>query len=185
MFCLNRRQSTIAAPKSSEQGFTLLEILVVVVMVGVLGAIATPTWVKFWADQQVDAARDEIHAGIKLAQNRAMIRRVSWQFSLRKADNHLEWAVHQPGVDWSQIRQWQPLDQTVVLDDANTLTAQENRVHYVLFDFRGTVKERSIITLESQNAIADKKCVLVQTLLGKTADGKELDQPNWLGFECF
>jgi len=47
MFCLSRRQSTIAAPKSSEQGFTLLEILVVIVMVSVLGAIATPAWLKF------------------------------------------------------------------------------------------------------------------------------------------
>lgn len=78
-------------------------------MVGVLGAIATPAGLKFWTNQQVGAARDEIHVGIKLAQNRAMIRRASWRFSLRKADDHLEWAIHQPGVNWQQIRDWQSL----------------------------------------------------------------------------
>ena len=53
--------------RSAQAGFTLLEILVVVVMSGILVAIAAPSWLQFMTNREVEAARNEIYAGIRQA----------------------------------------------------------------------------------------------------------------------
>ena len=169
----------------AHSGFTIIEGLAVVVIIGILAAIAAPSWLKFSMNREVEAARDQLHQGIQQAQTQAIATRTAWQFSLRATQGQVEWAIHQHGLPWNDIRNWQPLDPKIVLDEDNTLTLEQNDVHYILFTFKGTVNERSIITLESQGGIADKKCVMVNNLLGTTQDGKELPQPNRFGFECF
>ncbi|MGF1458111.1 MAG: Tfp pilus assembly protein FimT/FimU [Leptolyngbyaceae cyanobacterium] len=171
--------------KSGQAGFTLLEVLIVVVITGILGVIATPSWLNFLANREVEAARDELHQGIRQAQTQAIANGAAWQFSIRESSDQVEWAVHQSGISWDAISTWQQLSPKIVLDLDNTSNAIRDGVHYIAFDFKGTVEQRYIITLEDRNSIADKKCVWIANLLGRIQNGKELPAPNRWGLKCF
>jgi len=55
-------------------GFTLIEVLVVVVMVGIIGAIAAPSWQSFLDRQRMNAARSDLMGVLKNAQEDAQAR---------------------------------------------------------------------------------------------------------------
>lgn len=59
---------------SKSLGFTLLEVLVVMIMVGILSAIAAPSWLGFVNNQRINASQTKIFQAIKVAQSDAKIR---------------------------------------------------------------------------------------------------------------
>jgi prepilin-type N-terminal cleavage/methylation domain-containing protein len=74
-------------------GFTLLEVLVVMVMVGILSAIAAPSWLGFVNNQRINASQTKIFQAIKVAQSDSKIRssnnsnRVQITFTTGQTDN--------------------------------------------------------------------------------------------------
>lgn len=46
--------------KKAKQGFTLIEILVVVAIIGMLGAVAVPAYMNYLADARISTAREQI-----------------------------------------------------------------------------------------------------------------------------
>ncbi|MEM1311152.1 MAG: prepilin-type N-terminal cleavage/methylation domain-containing protein [Cyanobacteria bacterium P01_D01_bin.71] len=166
-------------PPRSLQGFTLLELMAIVVILGVLAAIAALSWTKYLANREVTAARDELRSGILEAQNSAITHRTSWRFSLREVDDHLEWTVHPNSLSWEDVEGWKSLSPQVVLYPADTTLAQSGGTYYVRFGFQGEVRYRlSTLTLDSKNGIARNQCVVISTLIGATRKGKEYPSPN-------
>ncbi len=58
-------------PKHSAAGFTLLEVLVVIIVIGILFAIAAPGWESFLSRQRVNTAREQVLQTIRQAQSTA------------------------------------------------------------------------------------------------------------------
>ncbi|NEQ43340.1 MAG: prepilin-type N-terminal cleavage/methylation domain-containing protein [Leptolyngbya sp. SIOISBB] len=163
----------------SPLGFTVLEVLVTIVIIGILAAIATPSWLKFWTTREVSAASDELRQGILQAQNEAMTHRATWRFSLRDVGDHLEWTIHPDTTPWQDAQGWKALNDKVVLDLADTTLAQSGGTYYVKFGFQGEVLYRlSTVTLDSKNGIAKNQCVVISTLIGATRSGEEQPYPN-------
>lgn len=148
-------------------------------IVGILAAIATPSWVKFQATQEVTAARDELRQGIVQAQSAAISHRADWRFSLRQEGDRLKWTTHPNTVDWQDVQQWKALSSNIVLHPADTTLASSGGTYYVRFGFQGEVRYRlSTVTLDSKNGIAANRCVVVSTLIGATRKGKEHATPR-------
>ena len=57
--------------RHSTAGFTLFELLVVIVMASILALIAAPSWLTFVNNRRADAGRDQILQSLRQAQSQA------------------------------------------------------------------------------------------------------------------
>lgn len=57
---MKKRQRLKGLGKNFDLGFTMSELLVVIAIVGVLSAIAAPSWLGFTRQRRVSAVNDEI-----------------------------------------------------------------------------------------------------------------------------
>jgi prepilin-type N-terminal cleavage/methylation domain-containing protein len=80
--------------KSTSAGFTLLEVLAVVTMIGVLAAIAVPSWVAFLDRQRLNSANNQVYQAMRQAQSQARQNRETWQASFRTYNGTVQWAIH-------------------------------------------------------------------------------------------
>ena len=167
-------------------GFTLLEILLTLIIIGTMWAIAAPSWASFSTARQLTMARDELHQGIRQAQAAAMAQQSAWRFSLRQHADHWEWAIHPDTQDASDVKAWQSLNPNIQIDPADTTLAKKQGVYYVRFGYRGEVQYRlGTITVTSGNGLAQNRCVVISTLLGATRKGQENLYPNGNGRYCY
>jgi prepilin-type N-terminal cleavage/methylation domain-containing protein len=68
--------------REGERGFTLAEVLVVIVMMGIVFAIASSTWFGMVESHQVDSATNQVVADLRLAHTRATNRLEDWRIEM-------------------------------------------------------------------------------------------------------
>jgi len=79
----------------SNQGYTLLEVLIVVAIIGILGAISAPSWIAFTNRQSVNNSTDQIYQAMQGARSNARRDKITWQVSFRQ--------INLPGKEVSQL----------------------------------------------------------------------------------
>jgi prepilin-type N-terminal cleavage/methylation domain-containing protein len=65
-----------------EEGFTLPEVLIVIVLMGIVFAIASSTWFGIVESRAVDSATNQLVADLRLAHTSATNRLANWQVVL-------------------------------------------------------------------------------------------------------
>lgn len=149
-----------------------------IVVVGILAAIASPVWLRFLANQRASVAQGLLKQGIQEAQLKSQQNNTYWQFSVRKNEGAVETAVHPQSTD-PALSTWNALDGSLDLDDETTLLSSSG-VHYVRFDVKGNVRRSSLgrVTISSKQFPDIKRCVIVSTLIGATRTAREQPVPD-------
>lgn len=151
--------------RRSTAGFTLLEVLVVVIMIGVLFAIASPGWLGLLNRQRSTAARDQILQGIRLTQNEAVRTR-------REQTMTLNTTANPPTITVKGA--------TERLGNGNLrpgMLSLEAPVTTITFDADGNVKDGIappvVITVRAPANTGKRRCVIIQTILGATRPAED------------
>ncbi|MBE9004021.1 type II secretion system protein [Fortiea sp. LEGE XX443] len=139
----------------SSSGFTLPEILVVGLIIGVLSGIVLPSWLAFIEIRKLNAAQDKVYFAMRQAQSQASKDKLSQQVSFREQNGVVQWAIHQaetgvfiPNYVINNQNLWQSLAPSIHIDqDLNikhksemTLpkqTIQNQQVWRIVFNYQG------------------------------------------------
>jgi prepilin-type N-terminal cleavage/methylation domain-containing protein len=177
-------------------GFSLVEVIVVVVMIGILAAIGLPSWSAFVNRQRVNKANDAVLAAIQQAQTEAKKQKRDYSVSFKTDSNVIKSAVY-PNSDapiaTDDIR-WQSLGGDLQIpagavllrtnmSSTNTVGATASTSPTITFDYVGTLPNANFGTATASTEAPGlkivlattglKRCVIVKTLLGTTLTEKD------------
>lgn len=179
-------------PKNN--GFTLLEVLVAVFMVGILGAIIAPSWLNFVKQQQVNKVNDIVLAALQKAQREAKKNKLNYSVSFRINSGSPEISVYSGSTpNWESLTGDLGINTGdfilgTNLNATNTLASPANvafnnlsTAKTITFDYMGALASKSngsasdtgikiVVAIpqyvNSTNPSNSRKCVIIETLIG-------------------
>jgi Tfp pilus assembly protein FimT len=162
----------------STAGFTLIQMVVVVAIVGILGAIAGPSWISYGQNRRASAAQDQLLQAIRLAQSEALRTRQAQTIQLNVAANPPTITVA------GQVERLGAGNNPAATIPAGAIGLQST-VTTIRFQSNGSVDSSLnvphtiTVTSPATGAGAARRCVVIDTLLGAVRSATP-GQPNCL-----
>lgn len=181
------KQPTIL--KQAQAGFTFIETMFVLVLVGILSAIAVPSYLGLLNRQRLNNAQEEVFTAMQTAQANARREKNAWVACFYDDGNKASWSVNRlpesTSSDWdcTKSTNWQAILSSssgliAISSDKSytTLAANPSTYYPVEFKYDGSVTPLGKITLEIRKETkGDKRCVVISTLLGAMRTAKDND----------
>lgn len=165
--------------QANSAGFTLIEGLIVVVIAGLMAAIAAPSWFSFVQQRKISVTQSMVYEALRATQADAMQQHHDRRFSIRDRSGRIEWASHPETTPSSQAAAWTPLVEGVVFADIDNTMLSSGGTYYVKFDMYGNVKAGlSTVTFSTGGNPQTHRCVVVSTMIGAMRKGKGHTQAN-------
>src|SRR3712207_1919441 len=193
-------QCTRKTLPQSTAGFTLLELIILLSVVGIVAAIASPVWTSFINRQRLNTAQYQVYQAMREAQTNAMRDKITWEASFQQlpvaGEEVVQWSVH-PASSTATAESWQNFDVNIRLDDETTLPKSKG-VRRVRFNLYGcpvyqlndecgqtSILSKGRLTLSSKHGGKAKRCVIVSTLLGALRTAKENPKKQDGKYYCY
>ena len=168
-----RGQLTSQAVRQTNAGFTLLEIVIIVVLIGILTAIAAPSWLGFVNLRYLNTAQEQIYRAMREAQSNAKRDKIIWEVSFQEISLVPHFAIHRKG-SIPTMAHWQSLGDRIRIDGSETTLYDSKGIWRVQFNERGNTNgQMGKITITSKYNSKIKRCVIVSTLIGAMRMAKE------------
>ncbi|MEH2079314.1 MAG: type II secretion system protein [Nostoc sp.] len=108
--CLANRLRYVFPYFQKDAGFSLIELIVVMLLVGILAAIAAPGWAAFVNRQRINKINDTVFTALKQAQREAKNKKLSYSVSFQRnsTTQNVEVAIYRAdaaAATWT----WKPL----------------------------------------------------------------------------
>ncbi|MEG4867052.1 MULTISPECIES: pilus assembly FimT family protein [unclassified Microcoleus] len=141
---------------ASAAGFTMIEMLIIIAIVGIFCAIVTPSWLMFINNHRLNVSVDRAYWAMESAQSNAKRDKTSWQASFKEVDGkNVQVAIHKSDISPAQLpaHQWKNLEHqiqihtaindkggyetTLLKVDENNKPTDKGTIRRVTFNFRG------------------------------------------------
>ncbi len=156
--------------KFNQQGFTLLEVMVVTVLIGIFAAMGIPSLLASMEKQRIEVANYKLYNVLMNTQQKAQKENLGYTVGLKMNDDDSlpQYAVYPKDLTDTSLINWQNLTETInelefVLDDGTK----------VVFDYQGKIDEDSEIQVNEQMIIKFKnnkaplqRCLIVKSIFG-------------------
>ncbi len=175
-------------PQTSTVGFTMFELMVVVVIIGILSAIAVPGWNAFINNQRTRTVNDGVFRALRSAQSDAKLKKKNITVTFKDDEdppvviiNNIAQTLNANGEIKAGIVEL-ATGKCAADDCSNGFTTDTNT--NIIFNNQGVIENDNSLPFAVTIAIAEgkgaKRCVIVQTILGnmRTAEGDQCPQPN-------
>ncbi len=161
-----------------DQGMTLLEVLVVVAMIGIMAAIAAPSWTAFLNNQKLTVAQNQVFDVMRQAQIKSKLQRIRYDAYFRQSGNNAQWLIY-PVSEAGELTEsqlsnlsWSNLGDGVQID-AETTLEKKGTIYKIRFNDYGEVSGRfGRVTLSLSSGGSKKRCAIVSSLLGAMRAGE-------------
>lgn len=150
------------------------EVIAVTSVIGILAAIAVPSWQSYHERAMLSAGQDKVLQIIRQAQANANLHGVKWQGSFREVDGRVQGALH-PADAFPQEIVWESLPKGIHIDTVRSSLYQKNGVYRVQFDHQGnTSGQLGRLTLMGKEQNRLRTCVMTSTILGTVRVDREV-----------
>lgn len=156
------RKTTNDKPLSAQAGFTLVELMIVVVISAILASIAVPSFQSFIQGQRVKSAAAELHVSFTVARSEAVKRSVLITVNAKTGGWAMGWQTPDP-VSTNPVLEDHPATSSISIAVMPTTTTA---VAY-LPDGRTTADPTTVFTI-SATGTSTRRC-LSFTLRGPAA----------------
>ena len=188
----------------SDAGFTILEILILLTLIGIFSAIAAPSWLMFINNHRVKQSLDRSYWAMEVAQSNAKRDKTSWQASFKQVEENIQLAIHKSDISPAQVpaNQWKSLEHQIninqndttlrkVNENTNQVVTKDGTVWRAMFNYRGcpvynktdecgqtSLQAKGNLTISHPNLPKGDRCVIISTLLGHTRTSERQKTAN-------
>lgn len=147
--------------RRNSQGFTLIEILVIIAIIGILTAIATPSFFSLLSKKKVDGALAKVQGSLQETQTEAIRKSRTCTVSVPDGNNVTLTSPNQCLITGSRM-----LDKEVVIS-SNLPPASRQ----VTFSFRGNTINSATIVLYKSDGSGQRRCLVISNGIGLIRTG--------------